>query len=133
MKYLNDCTMLQNFDDPGAYERLQNMNIEVCVHSLLGHFKYVAVVDIDEMIVPRNQGNLPQLLLDQSRAAGVNNPIQAFIFTTAFFCPSSRGKRKQSGVRDEPQLSIISDTRRSVYIHHGRFKYIVRPEALHAV
>jgi Glycosyltransferase family 92 len=30
--------------DKSAYEHLQTMNIEICLHSLIGHFKYVGVV-----------------------------------------------------------------------------------------
>ena len=38
------------------------MNIEVCVHSLMGFYKYVAVVDLDELIVPMKYYNLPAMI-----------------------------------------------------------------------
>ena len=51
-----------NFGRKGSHEYLQTMNAEVCIHRMLGIFKYVTVIDYDEFIVPVKVGSITNLL-----------------------------------------------------------------------
>lgn len=120
--------------DKLAYEFLQNMNIEICLHSLMGHFVFVGVVDIDELIVPKKGFmNIPSLLNYLIRPNQENSLVKVFMFKSAFFCDESykyptNAHALYSG---DDSLQILRDVVRSSYIHDVRHKYIVRPEEVY--
>jgi hypothetical protein len=110
---------------------MQNMNIEVCVNSLLGLFKFVAIVDFDELIVPRHRNQIVHMLNDQNKRPNSWPPIYAFIFQSAFFCKPIDVNTSDNSLQAKPSMTILHQTRRSEIIHDARYKYIVRPEALY--
>ena len=124
---------------PLSYELMQTMNIEVCLQSLMGFYKYVAVVDLDELIVPQTQNSLPDFIKSQNVVHG--SMIHAYIFKSAFFCPSlelnlsivplHHRKYLRGNVGNKVKdvsLYIMKDVFRSEHITNVRYKYIVRPE-----
>lgn len=107
------------------------MNIEVCVNSLLGLFKFVAIVDFDELIVPRHRDQIVHMLDDQNKRPQSWPPIYAFLFKSAFFCKSVNLDTNNNSLQANPSMIILREARRSEIIHDARYKYIVRPEALY--
>ena len=122
-----------NIQDDLAYENMQNMNIEVCVHSLMGFYKYVAVVDLDELIVPMKYYNLPAMIqsITKDTPKMIDKP-HAFIFKTAFFCRTNSPRITFPDYKSNgDKLMILRDTVRTDVIQRVRYKYIVRPESLY--
>ena len=113
------------------------MNIEVCVNSLLGLFKFVAIVDLDEFIVPRHRHRILDMIYDQTHKSPSRPPIFAFIFKMAFFCSKNDtsvfdlAAGEEERARKFDSVSILRDNMRGDVIHNSRYKYIVRPEALY--
>merc|ERR1711908_149641 len=79
----------------GSWENLQIMNTEICINKLMGKYKYVAIFDYDEYLVPWSKISLPEMLTTMERKAkhDIHKLPNSFRFKSAFFYPVSAAKK----------------------------------------
>jgi len=107
-----------------------------CLYRNMNKFKYLVMIDLDELIVPYKQDTLTELIADLSSKtmvqAGKNLPpsqVSSYSFQNAFFYlqwPDHKGDEKR------PPLPALLKTRRRQKLHppKQRSKYICVPSAV---
>jgi len=107
-----------------------------CLYRNMNKFKYLVMIDLDELIVPYKQDTLTGLIADLSSKtmvqAGKNLPpsqVSSYSFQNAFFYlqwPDHKGDEKR------PPLPALLKTRRRQKLHppKQRSKYICVPSAV---
>ena len=138
-----DC-VLQKYIDSGVITMLSwNLNMESqkeirteglfaalndCLYRTMNRYKYVLMIDIDELIVPYRHSNLLSMLKSMSKLNG--HRTGAYSFRNAFFYSQWPDDKSISDRMNPFRLTTLLKTRRKTQlnIHKQRSKCIVIPE-----
>ena len=103
------------------WSNAQDIAIQDCLYRNIGHIKYLAFVDIDELIIPRIDANWAALIKHYD-----NDEISDFKFTTAFFQFTKEPVDYATENIGKPVISIYTNSTLDQFPR--RSKCIVKPE-----
>ncbi|XP_054284121.1 uncharacterized protein LOC129001015 [Macrosteles quadrilineatus] len=102
-----------------------------CLYRTMYHFSHIALIDLDEFIVPRHNDTLQQFIEWMGKRINTRN-TGSYSFQNAFFYLQWGDDYSRGGPRNalETQLMTLHKTRRraKLHPHKQRSKYICRPE-----
>ena len=107
----------------------QIVSIQDCLYRAMGHYDYIAFLDIDEVIVPRLDSDWSELLhrLNNQNPETDKGFVIGYSFKSAFFDPE---KSQEISIESPKRLklSLLENTERNKILSKVRSKLIIKPE-----
>ncbi|XP_076347615.1 beta-1,4-galactosyltransferase galt-1-like [Tachypleus tridentatus] len=100
----------------------QYVSIEDCVYRHMYDLKYLAVVDVDEIILPRKHSTLQAMISSIS-----NGNWGSLVFRNAFFCKSRSSAEKESNSTESFRTMTHLQHQKRIWSAKKRSKVIVQP------
>ena len=98
-----------------------------CLYRTMNRFKYVLMIDLDELIIPYRHKDLPSMLKVMSRANA--DRTGAYSFRNAFFYSQWPDDKSVANKIAYPLITLLKTRRKAqLNIHKQRSKCIVIPE-----